>query len=80
MKVELGRSTIHEKQNGVIGGFVLGLAGFLLMFKLIVLDRIPPADELAPGIVVMASILSGLLFAFAGHRIQNALGKKRNEK
>ena len=67
-----------EKKTGIIGGFVLGLTGFLLMFKLIFLDYIPPADEIAPGMVVIASILNGLLFAFAGYLIQNYFGKKRN--
>jgi len=46
------------------------------MFKLIFLDRIPPEDELAPGIVVLVSLLSGLLFAFAGNLIQNYLARK----
>jgi hypothetical protein len=57
--------------TGKIIGFVLGLTGFLFLFKIIILDNVPPEDELAPGIVVLASILSGLLFAFAGHLIQN---------
>lgn len=67
-----------KNKTGIISGFVLGLTGFLLMFKLIFLDRIPPEDELAPGIVIIAAILSGLLFAFAGYSIQNYFGKKRN--
>jgi len=50
------------------------------MFKLIFLDNTPPADELAPGIVVMASVLNGLLFAFIGSRIQDYFVKKRNYK
>lgn len=61
---------------GILGGFVFGMAGFLLMFKLFVLDQIPPSDELAPGIVVLASVFNGLLFAFVGHRIQHHLLKK----
>lgn len=52
------------------------MIGFLLTFKLIFLDSIPPSDELAPGIVVFASFLVGLLFAFVGHLIQNRLGKR----
>ena len=64
-----------KEKIGVIGGFVFGMIGFLLMFKLIFLDTIPPSDELAPGIVVFASLLDGLLFAFVGHLIQNRFGK-----
>lgn len=67
-----------KNKTGILIGFVLGLTGFLLLFKVIFLDNIPPADELAPGIVVIASILNGLLFALAGHLIQNYFAKKRN--
>lgn len=66
--------------GSIIGGFVLGLAGFLQMFKSIFLDNIPPADEIAPGIVVFASILNGLLFAYVGRLIQNASVRKRTHK
>ena len=48
------------------------------MFKLIFLDHITPEDEIAPGLVVIAAVLNGLLFAFAGYLIQNYFGKKRN--
>ena len=65
---------------GIITGFILGVTGFLLMFKLIFLDNISPADELAPGIVVLASVLNGFLFAFIGSLIQNYFVKKRNYK
>ena len=71
-------TNIMKNKTGIIIGFVLGATGFLLLFKLIFLDNIPPADELAPGIVVIASILNGLLFAFVGHLVQNYFGKKRN--
>ncbi len=64
-----------NNKTGIIGGFVFGVAGFLLMFKLIVLDNIPPSDELAPGIVVLASFFNGLLFAFVGHWIQQHFQK-----
>ena len=67
-----------KNKTGKIIGFVLGLTGFLLLFKVIFLVNISPADELAPGIVVLAAILSGLLFALAGHLIQNYFAKKRN--
>ena len=55
---------------------MFGVTGFLLMFKLIFLDNIPPSDELAPGIVVFVSLLDGLLFAFVGHLIQNHFEKQ----
>lgn len=59
-----------------MGGFISGMAGFLLMFKLFVLDAIPPSDELAPEIVVLVSIFNGVLLAFVGHRIQNHFKKR----
>jgi len=65
---------------GIISGFVLGVAGFLLLFKFIFLDRIPPSDELAPGMVVLASVVNGVLFAFLGSRTQQYFLKKRNYK
>ncbi|GAA4404017.1 hypothetical protein GCM10023187_20670 [Nibrella viscosa] len=67
-----------KNKAGTIIGFVLGLTGFLFLFKMIFLDHILPEDELAPGIVVMAAILNGLLFALAGHVIQRYVAKKRN--
>jgi hypothetical protein len=67
-----------KNKTGVISGFVLGLTSFLLMFKLTFLENIPPEDEIPPGIVVIASILNGLLFAFAGDLLQNYLGRKGN--
>ena len=69
---------IKRNKIGTIGGFVFGLTGFLLMFKLIFLDNIPPEDEVPPGMVVIASLLNGSLFAFVGYSIQNYFGKKRN--
>lgn len=61
-------------------GFVLGVTGFLLMFKVIFLDNIPPSDELAPGIVVFASLLNGLLFAVIGSAIQNYFVKRGTDQ
>ena len=69
-----------KNKVGLIIGFALGVTGFLLIFKIIFLDNIPPADEIAPGIVVIASVLNGLLFAFIGSLIQNYFVKKRNYK
>jgi drug/metabolite transporter (DMT)-like permease len=65
-----------KNKAGKILGFILGTAGFLLLFKVIVLDNTPPEDELAPGLVVMAAILCGVFFGFIGHIVQNRFGKK----
>lgn len=56
--------------GGKIIGFVLGLTGFLGLFKVIILDHTAPSDELAPGIVVILALLSGAAFAFVGYLIQ----------
>ena len=66
-----------KNNAGKLIGFVVGLAGFLLLFKIIVLPHIPPSDELAPGIVVIISILCGLLVAFAVHLLQNYFRKQQ---
>jgi hypothetical protein len=63
-------------KTGIIVGFVFGMAGFLLLFKIVLLDNIPPADEIAPGIVVFASLLNGLLFASIGYSIQRSLERR----
>lgn len=59
-----------------ISGFALGLVGFLLVFKVFVLPTIPPNDEIAPGMVLIAAILNGFLFAFIGSLIQKYLRHK----
>jgi hypothetical protein len=69
-----------KNKAGIICGFIVGITGFLLMFKLIFLVNIPPSDELAPGIVVFAAVLNGVLFAYIGSWIQDYLVKKRNGK
>jgi hypothetical protein len=69
-----------KSKTGIISGFIIGVTGFLLMFKVIFLDNIPPEDELAPGIVVFASVLNGLLFAYIGSLIQKYFVKKGNYK
>lgn len=66
-----------KNKAGIISGFILGVAAFLLLFKLFVLPNIPPTDELAPGVVLIASVLNGLLFGFIGSRIQNYFVKKK---
>ena len=67
-----------KNKTGIISSFVLGITGFLLMFKLIFLDNIPPEDEIAPGIVVAVAILNGMLFGYVGYLIQNYFGKTGN--
>ena len=62
---------------GKIIGFAIGMAGFLFLFKILVIDRTSPSDELAPGVVLIISVLSGLLFGFVGNLIQNYLRKSR---
>lgn len=69
-----------KNKTGLISGFVLGVTGFLLMFKFIFLDHIPPADELAPGIVVLASVMNGVLFAYIGYLLQHYFVKEGNYK
>ena len=61
---------------GAITGFSIGVAGFLVLFKIIILDNTLPADELAPGIVALASLINGVLFAVAGRAIQRYLNKE----
>ncbi len=65
-----------KNKLGAIGGFVIGVTGFLLMFKVIILDNVPPSDELAPGIVVIAAVLNGFLFAYLGSLLLNYFMKK----
>jgi hypothetical protein len=67
-----------KNKTGVISGFIIGLAGFLLLFKFLILDRTSPEDELAPGIVVLAAIVVGLVCAYIGHWIQNYFRRERN--
>ena len=65
-----------KNRAGKIIGFVVGMGGFLFLFKLIILDHTSPSDELAPGVVLTLSLLSGLLFAFAGNVLQKNIKKK----
>lgn len=62
--------TKHLNLAGLIIGFILGFAGFLLLFKIIVLDKTPPSDELAPGVVMILAIFSGITCALLGRWIQ----------
>jgi hypothetical protein len=65
-----------KNKTGTIVGFAFGVTSFLLLFKFLFLDNIPPEDELAPGIVVIASLLNGFLFAFAGYVVQKKLTRE----
>lgn len=69
-----------KNKTGLIIGFILGAAGFLWLFKILFLVNIPPEDELAPGIVVFAAVINGLVFAMIGSRIQRHLAKKKDYK
>jgi hypothetical protein len=74
--VNFSIQTVMKNTAGKIGGFVLGTAGFLLMFKIFALPHIPTEDELAPGVVVIAAVLNGFLFAYLGALIQNHMAKR----
>lgn len=62
-----------KNSTAKIGGFLIGAIGFLLLFKVLVLNRTSPDDELAPGVVVFAAILSGLALGYAGGQLQKKL-------
>lgn len=61
---------------GILIGFVIGLTGFLYLFRVFFLVRISPQDELAPGIVVLLAMLNGILFALAGPFLQRKFVRK----
>ena len=65
-----------KNKTGKITGFIAGTAGFLFLFKMLVLDRHSPSDELAPGMVLIAALINGLVFAFAGNSIQRYWQRK----
>ncbi len=65
-----------KNKTGLISGFILGAAGFLLGFRFVFLPRIAPSDELAPGVVMIIAAVIGAFCAFAGVRIQAMLEKK----
>ena len=60
-----------KNKIGIANGFIVGSVGFLLLFKVIILDHTPPEDELAPGIVVLAALFLGVAGAFIGYALQN---------
>lgn len=62
---------------GKIIGFAIGMAGFLFLFKVLILDKTSPSDELAPGAVMILAVFSGLILGFAGNLVQNYLRKHK---
>jgi drug/metabolite transporter (DMT)-like permease len=67
-----------KNKIGIISGFVIGSIGFLLLFKVTILNHTPPEDELAPGIVVLAAVLIGVASSFIGYFLQNYLSGEGN--
>jgi uncharacterized BrkB/YihY/UPF0761 family membrane protein len=67
-----------KNKTAAIIGFLTGTAGFLLFFKWFVLNRIAPTDEIAPGMVLIAAIITGILTAFIGLYMQKR--QKSNKK
>ena len=64
-----------KNKLGLIMGFVIGFASFLLLFKIFILENVPKEDEVPPGLVLIAAIGTGGLFAFLGNWIQKNLRK-----
>jgi len=63
-----------KNRTGKISGFVLGvLFGFLAIR---VISQLHPEEDLA-GITIVALLMSGLIFAFAGSLIQSYFVKKK---
>lgn len=60
-----------KNKTGIISGFLAGSIGFMLLFKVIILNNTSPEDELAPGMVVIIAIVIGLASAFIGGRVEN---------
>jgi ABC-type antimicrobial peptide transport system permease subunit len=66
-----------KNKLGLILGFIMGFGGFLLAFKMIILPKISPSDELAPGIVMILAVILGCALAFFSNKIQH---KNRTSK
>lgn len=66
-----------KNKIGMIGGFLLGAIGFMLLFKVIILDHTAPEDELAPGMVVILAIVTGVACGFIGNRVQKFLKREK---
>lgn len=65
-----------KKIAGLVVSFFIGSIGFLVIFKLFFLDKIPREDEIAPGVIVFISLLLGTIFTFLGNAISNYFSKK----
>jgi len=63
----------RKNKMGVISGFVLGL--IVGVFALAALHSLHPEEDIA-GIVLIALLISGLFFAFAGYLIQKYFKKR----
>ena len=59
-----------KNKSAIIFGFILGFAGFLLLFKILFLPKIDPSDELAPGVILLMAATVGGIFAFIGNKLQ----------
>lgn len=66
-----------KNKIGMICGFVVGAAGFLFLFKILVIDRTTPEDELAPGAVVILAIIAGFICGAIGNWAQNFFRRER---
>lgn len=66
-----------KNKIGFIIGFLAGSIGFLVLFKILFLDRTPPEDELAPGMVVIIAIVIGSGCAFTGDWILNYFKREK---
>lgn len=62
---------------GMICGFIVGAAGFLFLFKILVIDHTTPEDELAPGAVVILAIITGIVCVFIGNWARNFFPKRK---
>jgi CDP-diglyceride synthetase len=65
---------------GKIAGFILGAGSFLFLFKIFILSKKPPSDELAPGIVVLSAVSFGIVIAFIGSYVQSFIKRKSTLK
>jgi hypothetical protein len=67
-------------KTGKIAGFIIGVSSFLFLFKILLLDHIPPEDEVPPGVVVFAAVLNGFLLAFVGHLVQDYMTRNKRAR
>jgi len=65
-----------KNKTGRIGGFVLGVTGFLVMFKLCFFLIFHQKMSSLQELWFFVSVLNGVLFAFKGSVIQNHFVKE----